>query len=206
MHLTYSNTQRFDNMPFHAYINLIAKGEKNYSHSFLKSEIAGTSPIFIITEKVKLGKMVDGILTSPDEVDPAENPQMFKQACKIASSIKVNFKGMIEQFKPQISYTADLSYKGLVLPVCGRLDWLLERQAVLDLKVTEAKTDKEFAAIIRHMGYGNQMFNYMGLAGVKVAYLMPYSTKANACLSVVKVEWTGGANSFWENSVIKFGK
>ncbi len=202
--LKYTNIQRFDNMPFENYLHLSSAEDKFYSHSFLKSEIAGQAPLFIASAKVKLGAMVDAILTSPDTVDPSK-PE-FKQACKIASAIKLSFKGILNQFEPQVSFSGQITFKGLVLNTCGRLDWLLPKIAPIDLKVTEAKTDKEFKKIIDFMGYDNQMFNYCGLSETKQAFILPYSTKANACLSVVKMEYSTSANEFWEKSVLKFGK
>ena len=205
--LTYTQIKRYDNMPFEQYLALMPQGERTYSHSFLKSEISGQSPLFVATERVKLGSLVDAILTSPDTVNPAD-PQ-FRVACKIASAIKAHFnKNGIDITKvltPQVSYLGKLAYRGLQMNVCGRLDWEIPNRAVLDLKVTAAKTDKEFAKIITYMGYPNQMFNYMGLSGTKVAYIVPYSTKANACLSIIRMEWSY-KNSFWESSVLKFGK
>lgn len=195
-------------MPFEQYLELALQGnlgQRTYSHSFLKREQSGQSPYMELTDKMRLGSMVDDILTSPETVNPAVNPEMFKRACKIASEIKKQFKGMLNSFVPQVSYTGQIIYKGIAMNVCGRLDWLLEKHAVIDLKVTDAKTDKAFAGVIDFMGYRNQMFNYCGLSQTKVAYIIPYSTKAGACLSVVKMEWNTGSNEFFENAVLKFG-
>lgn len=202
--LTYSNIQRIENLPFEKYLALSNDGERAYSHSFLKSEQSGVSPLFVASQKVKLGKMVDEILMSPETVNPAL-PE-FSEGRKIASAIKARFGKLIDNFVPQVSYTGQLSHKGLVMNICGRLDWELPKHSVIDLKVTDAKTDKEFAKIIEYMGYSNQMFNYRGLAGVENSFLIPYSTKAKACLSVVKIEWSQASKDFWKNAVIKFGK
>jgi len=178
--------------------------DRFYSHSFLKREQAGHSPYLEMTAKIKLGKMVDAILMSPDEVNPAE-PE-FKAGCIIASAIKVKFQNLIKNFIPQISYTGQLSYKGLVMNTCGRVDWELPKQAIIDLKVTDAKTDKEFAKVIEFMSYPNQMFQYRGLAGVAQSFIIPYSAKAKCCLSVVKMEYSPTQEEFFRNAVIKFGK
>ena len=204
--LTYSQITRHDNLPFEQYLEIALQGylgSRYYSHSFLKREVAGQSPYQEVTAKMKLGSLVDEILTSPETVNVTD--PNFKMACRIASTIKAKWGGLISQFVPQISYTGSLTYKGLALPVCGRLDWKLSTLSVIDLKVTDAKTDKEFAKIINHFGYDNQLFNYMGLSETKSGYIMPYSTKAEACLSVVKIERTL-INGFWQDSVIKFGR
>lgn len=199
--LTYTNIQRFENMPFNDYLIM---GERNYSHSFLKSEQSGTSPLFIPSNKVKLGKMVDSILMSPDEVDVSA-PE-FGPGKKIASKINYKFWHLIKNFVPQVSYIGQLSYRGITMNVCGRLDWELPNHSVIDLKVTDAKTDKEFAKVIEYMKYPNQMFNYRGLANVRQSFILPYSTTAKDCLSIVKLEYSPAAEKFWRDAVIKFGK
>jgi hypothetical protein len=196
--IQYTNIQRRLNIPFNEYQKF-----NGYSHSFLKSEINGVSPEFIASEKVKLGSLVDAILTQDDKVDYAD-PQ-FNVAMKIAIEIKDKFGVMIKQFVPQVSYTAMASYGGLQMPITGRLDWELPKHAVIDLKVTGAKTDKEFATLIALMGYDNQLFNYCKMAGVTKGYLMPYSTSAKKCLSVVSVPIMD-RNIFWESKILKFGK
>ena len=188
-------------MPFDSYLNL---GSSFFSHSFLKSEESGTSPLFVPSNKVRIGKMVDNILMSPDEVD-ITLPE-FSEGKKIARAIKIKFGNLISQFVPQVSYAAQLSYKGLVMDVCGRLDWELPNHAVIDLKVTDAKTDKEFAKIIEYMGYNNQMFNYRGLSQLRQSFILPYSTKANNCLSIIENKYSQSAEEFWKSAVLKFGK
>lgn len=193
----YRNIKRHLNIPFEDYLKL-----DGYSYSFLKREVNGVSPEFIGSDKVKLGSLVDAILTQDDRIE-YDDPQ-FNRAMKIAVEIKDKFGSMINQFMPQVSYTAIASYNGFNLPVTGRLDWELHSHAVIDLKVTGAKTDREFTALITHMGYNHQLFNYCRMANVKSGYLMPYSTTAKKCLSIVKFE-AGDTNPFWEEKIIKFG-
>lgn len=187
-----------------SYFSLYSGEDRYYSHSFLKREQNGISPHLEITAKIKLGKMVDAILMSPNEVDPSQ-PE-FKQACVIASAIKVKFGTLIKNFIPQVGYTAQMAYKGLLMNTCGRVDWLLEKHSIIDLKVTDAKTDAEFAKVCDYMGYPNQMFNYRGLAEVKQSFILPYSVKAKACLSVVKMEYSPTSEEFFRNAIIKFGR
>ena len=204
--INYSNITRYENMDAKDYFALYSAEDKYYSHSFLKREQSGQSPYLEITEKIKLGAMADNILTSPDTVNPALTE--FRAGRNIASRIKQHpvIGPLIPKFVPQVSYTGQIAYKGLVMNVCGRLDWEIPKICAIDLKVTAAKTNDEFAKLITYMGYDNQMFNYMGLSGTKAAFIIPYSTKTNACLRVIKFEWGIGVNKFWENSVIKFGK
>ena len=206
--ITYSNIQRFVDMPPQVYFALSEiEQDKFFSHSFLKNEKQGFAQKIDPTEKMKLGSLVDKILTESDKITGEEiNSKIFKPACVIASKIKKKFGDLIKNFEPQISYAGQADFKGIKLNVCGRLDWELPELAVIDLKITDAKSDAEFLKIVKHFGYDNQMFNYCGLSSTKQAFLMPYSTKANACLSIVKFEYSISANEFWQEKILLHGK
>lgn len=195
--ILYKNTQRFESIPFEQYLKL-----GGYSHSFLKSQKNGITPYFKMTDKIRLGSLVDALITQDDRFDFSD--QLAKDAMKISNQIKDTFGGMIELFKPQISYTSILEYCGLSMKVTGRLDWELPKHAVIDLKVTGAKSDKEFAAYIDHMGYKNQLWNYAKMGGFKKAYIVAYSAVAKKCLNVVSVP-IGDRNEFWESKILEFG-
>ncbi|MEK6885143.1 MAG: hypothetical protein AABY22_36265 [Nanoarchaeota archaeon] len=145
---------------------------------------------------------MDAILTQDDKIDFTD-PQ-FNMAMKIAVEIKDKFGSMISQFKPQISYTAIAEFNGFKMPVTGRLDWEFLPHAVVDLKVTGAKSDDDFKKFIEHLGYKNQLFHYCKMAGAKNGYIFPYSTTAKKCLSVVSIP-IGDRNEFWEEKILKFG-
>lgn len=195
--ISYNNTQRLENIPFEQYLKL-----GGYSHSFLKSQKNGISEYFNVTDKVRLGSLVDALLTQDDRFDFSD--PLAQQAIKIARSIKDQFGGMISLFKTQISYTSQLSLGAFSLNVTGRLDWELPKQAVIDLKVTGAKSDKEFKAYIDHMGYKNQLWNYAKMANVQRAYILAFSVPANKCLSIVSCP-VGDRNEFWESKIMEFG-
>lgn len=195
--IKFDNICEYKNIPFEQYTAL-----KGFSHSFLKSEINGVKPEFIMNDKIRLGSMVDAFLTQPEAVDFSS--PLFEQAREIASEIKKHFGFALPLLEPQLSYTADMCYQGLVLPVCGRLDWLLRGQADVDLKVTNVKTDAQFSALIKHMGYDNQQWNYARMAGVKKAYILPYSVPLKRCLNLHEVS-VGDRNDFWINKIMKFG-
>ena len=195
--ISYNNTQRHENIPFEQYLKL-----GGYSHSFLKSQRNGISPYFKVTDKVRLGSLVDALLTQDDRFDHSD--QLAPMAINIARQIKDTFGGMIQLFKPQISYTSELNFNGFNLNVTGRLDWELPKHAVIDLKVTGAKSDKEFAAYIDHMGYKNQIWNYAKMGGFKKGYILAYSVPMKRCLTIKSVE-IGDRNEFWESKIMEFG-
>lgn len=162
----------------------------------------GITPYFKVTDKIRLGSLVDALLTQDDKFDFSD--PLAKDAMRIASHIKSVFGGMIELFKPQISYTSKLQLGAFSMNVTGRLDWELPNHAVIDLKVTGAKSDKEFTAYIDHMGYKNQLWNYAKMGGFKKAYIVAYSATSKKCLNVVSVP-IEDRNEFWETSILNFG-
>lgn len=193
--ITYSNIVRQDNMPAEQYFKL-----GGYSHSFLKREKSGVIERFEPTSKMLIGSLVDKILTEPDNVD-ASDP-LYPKARKIAICIKNTFGDLISRFVPQVCFTADVNYNGLTMPTTGRLDWLLDRHAVIDLKITSAK---KLEPIVEHFGYRNQLWNYAKMAQVNKAYIIAYSDAIGECLPVFPVNVTSNYNPFWAKGVLKFG-
>lgn len=190
--IKFSNIKRFDNIPFEDYLKT-----PGYSYSFLKREINGSSPEFKMSDKVELGSLVDAILTQPDKVD-IYSPQL-KRAEKIADCLMVNFGSYIQHFESQVSMSCDMEFSGLKMPFRGRLDWGLRNIAVIDLKVTSATN---FRAVIDHMGYDNQLFGYCGAYGVKLGYILIYSSKSDK-YDLIQMPLNG--EEFWKEKIMKFG-
>ena len=155
----------------------------------------GTTPAFISTPKVELGKLVDAILTQPDDID-IYSP-LLKTAENIANVLTSNFD--IGKFESQVSLTCDMEYSGLKMPFRGRLDWGLKDIAVIDLKVT---AEKNLRAVINHMGYDNQLFGYCGAYGVKLGYILIYSSTTNK-YDLIQMPLNG--EQFWKEKILKFG-
>lgn len=199
--ITYTNIREFPATDFRAYLR--ADG---YSHSFLRYEKDGTIEYKEVTEKMLLGSMVDSLLTEPDRVRlDAANQHLFPAACEIASQVKALYGPIIAQFRAQVNYVGVMHCAGLSMNTKGRLDWLLPCFAVSDLKVTTAKNEDAMRALIKYMGYDNQLWHYCKMAGVTRGYIHAYSTTAKRCLRPLFVDCSGDTNEFWEGKVIKFG-
>lgn len=192
--LTYSNIKRYDNLPFDDYLKL-----GGYSHSFLKRERGGVAEDLTITDNIRIGALVDAILTEPAKVDMAS--PLYPVARDIAHAIKSKFGSLINQFEKQVSYTAEVTYQGFTMPVTGRLDFLLPKFAVVDLKVTRSVNLQD---LIDYMGYKNQMWNYCKMAGVNTAYLMIYSMPGKK-VEVIRLDCSSDENEFWQEKTLKFG-
>jgi hypothetical protein len=192
--LTYKNIQRHDDIDFKDYLKI-----GGYSHSWLKHQKNGICPPMYVTDNMKVGSLVDNILTEPKKADMSSP---FYPGCKdIAFRIKENFGDMIKAFQKQISYTADIQHKEWVMKTTGRLDFLLPKHCVVDLKCTQSKDVK---ALIAFMGYENQVWHYCKMAGVEKAYLMVYSIP-NKKTEIFYLDCSSNFNQFWANKVMDFG-
>lgn len=185
--------QQYLNLPFDEYLKLPGR-----STSFLKNEKNGVSPVFIKTDKVRVGSLVDAILTSPKEVDMRS--ELYPIARDIAAEIRLKFGDMFKQMIPQVSYTGIMAHSGISMPVKGRLDFLLPELAVIDLKVTYATNVPE---LIKFMKYAEQMHLYCGFAGVKKAYLIVYCVPKKIC-KVHAIDCSG-RSLWWEGKTFEFG-
>lgn len=192
--INYSNVSIVSNIDFSDYLKF-----EGYSHSFLKSESFGIAKEFNVTDKVIVGKLVDGILTEPETVDMMH--ALYPIAKEIAHSIKTSFGDLIKKFESQISFTADVEYEGFVMPTKGRLDYLLKDFAVIDLKVTFAKDVK---ALIEFMRYDNQLWHYCKAMNVNAAYLLIYSVPLKKT-QLIKIDVSQPVNEFWADKCLKFG-
>jgi len=170
-----------------------------FSHSFLKSERSGVAADILLTENIRIGKLVDGILTDPASVDMGD--PLYSIAREIVYFIEKQFGKLIKHFEPQVSYTAEMSYNGFTMFTKGRLDWLLKEQAVIDLKITRSKNVR---SVIDFMGYRNQLYHYVKLAQVEKAYLMVHSIPLRKT-ELLKVDCSGNENQFWQEKIIHFG-
>lgn len=193
--ISYTNIQRHDNIHFQDYLKF-----EGYSHSFLKHEQNGEKAEIDVTKQMMLGSMVDAILTdSPDKVDMSS--ELYVPGRNIALEIKNQFGDMIKGFDKQVSYTADVEFKGFKMRTTGRLDFLLPKIAVIDLKVTGAK---DVQSLIRFMGYGNQVWHYCKYAGVKKAYIMIYSIPLKKT-EIISIDCSQPVNEFWAGKILKLG-
>jgi len=192
--IKYTNIKCFENIPFEEYLKL-----EGYSHSFLKSNLNGSKQFFNVTDKVRIGSLVDNILTEPEKADMSS--EHYPAAKAIAYEIKKLFGDLIATAQKQLSYTAVLEMAGLSMLTTGRLDFLIPGFAVVDLKITN---EKNVDNLIEYMGYHNQLWHYSRLAKVKKAFLLFYCVPLKTVI-VRAVDVTNEENGFWINKVIDFG-
>jgi hypothetical protein len=193
--IEYTNIIQHDNIPFEDYLKL-----PGYSHSFLKRERFGVVEELTITENITIGKLVDGIITDPETVNMLD--PLYPTARAIAVEIKNTFGAVLPQFKKQLSYTADIVHNGFIMATTGRLDFLLPKHCVLDLKVTKSK---DVHGLIEYMGYKNQVWHYAKMAKVNDGYFMIHSIPLKKNF-LIPLDCRDNMNDFWADKIIKFGR
>lgn len=196
--IKYKNIQRFDDVEFSEYLKT-----PGYSNSFLKSEKYGISPQIVVTDNMKLGSMVDAIITEPHKVDV--NSSFYHSGREIAKIIMTDFGSLIDQLSKQVNFVGEICYSEngveYTMPTKGRLDFYVPKQAVIDLKVTNANN---ISSIVDFMGYDDQLWHYSRIGQVENAFLIVYSRKLRkANLFHVPVNYD---SKFWKEKTIKFGR
>lgn len=200
--IQYTNIQRYDRLAFGDYLRL-----PGYSHSSLKNTINGIKKHFDITDNVRVGALVDKILTEPESANMSD--PLYLPCRELAASIQSLYGNILKHLESQVSYTAEIVYQSLSLPVTGRLDYLLPSHAVVDLKVTFSR---DIDSLIDFMGYANQGWHYTRLAGVNDFYLMICMAKrlnnqiVPVDIIIRKVDVSDELNTFWVNNIIDYGK
>lgn len=206
--MTYTNITQIPNLAAQSYFDMPGY----YSHSWLKNQKGGISEYFPVTDKMKLGGLVDALLTQSAEVD--YNSPLITRALVIASSINKDYGWLISPKHGQVicqpSYTGEINVdvggSMFTMPVKGRLDWLLQDNGVvIDLKVTAAKDMKGFMYIIDKFGYKNQLWHYARLSGATKAYLLVYSDKVGRVIGLLEISVNELVNEFWFEAVKVFG-
>ncbi|MDQ3047668.1 MAG: hypothetical protein M3R27_08985 [Bacteroidota bacterium] len=193
--ITYSNFQREDGVDFQEYLKW-----PGLSHSFLKRERFGVTEALTMTDNIMIGKLVDGILTDPSTVNMLD--PLYPIARSISMEVKGSFGTILGRLKKQVSFRADVTCNGFTMPTKGRLDFLLEKFAVIDLKVTMMK---DVEGLIEFMGYKNQLWHYAKGTGLTNSYLMIHSIPLKKNF-MIHVDCSSNYNDFWAEKVINFGK
>lgn len=193
--ITYTDIKRYESLPFEEYLKL-----EGHSHSQLKREVNGISPVFDMTYNIRIGSLVDAILTDPSKADMTS--YLYPIARDIAGLIAKEFGPAIQHFQKQISFTGMVNYMNFKMPVTGRTDFILPQNAVIDLKVTKTK---EVRSVIKYMGYENQLWHYSKLAQVNTAYIMIYSIPKKTT-EIIYIDCSDTYNEFWAEKTLKFGR
>lgn len=193
--IKYLDIKRVDALDFDIYKNM-----PGYSFSFLKNEENGMPQEVKESFKIKVGKIVDAILTEDGNVDMT--CEEYPIARSIAIKIKEKFGAYIPKFDKQVSYMATMCYHNHYMPTRGRLDYLIPNVAVVDLKVT---FEKKWMELIKYMRYNDQQWNYANMAQVKRKFIMIHSVPLGTT-EMVDLGVVTPRNEFWESKVLKFGK
>ncbi len=180
-----------------------------FSHSSIKMMRNGVQRDFITTDKVRIGKIVDDILTNP-KVNHEDNP-LYNIARDIADKMIVEYGSLLKYAKYQSSYFGDMIdlESGLFIHIKGRPDCEFVKKIIIDYKVTDdAKNERDCHKLIEFMGYDNQLWNYGKLADADNHFLFIYSRKAKRTFTIKRLTTNLDrdlAENWWTNKILEHG-
>lgn len=192
--ITVRDIQRHEDLPFDQYLKLYG-----FSHSFFKRERGGVAEDMEVTDNMRLGSLVDAILTDPSAANMMDT--LYPAAKAIAAHIKQRFASLLLILSRQIAFTATMVDGDFSVRVKGRLDFLLEKIAVIDLKITQSK---DVHALVEFMGYKNQLWGYCKMAQVPDAFLLIYSVPLKQVF-ILHIDCKSNESAWWTDKITRFG-
>jgi hypothetical protein len=203
--MIYSNISKYSNLTFPQYlaikdVHFNQTGNTLHSHSSLKNMKDGIQqPYKSATPKMQIGTLVDEILTGSADV----NHPNYATAKAIALALRSRFGFAFDKMEKQVSYTATIEHDGLKLDVMGRPDYVLAKNAIIDLKISQVRTRQEASNIADHFGYDNALWHYGQMAGASKYYILVYCAKSGN-IEVIERECKG-AEGWWCDKVLLYG-
>lgn len=193
MSIEYKDRHLIEGMPFDKYIDLRAASFSGIRYGRFTGEQ---------TEKMKMGTMVDAILTEkPDSID------MFAPNYPIAKAIAASIREVIpvDSMMSQVVGTANACLQcedGVFsMPVKGRLDFLIPGRAVIDLKVSH---ERDIDRAINYFRYPDQLWHYAKLVKVDKAYLVVYKVRDKQV--IVRSMDVSEDSEFWKEAIVSQGE
>ena len=197
--MVYTDIQKIKPESFQDYLDI----DRHSFHSLLYAD----RPFSGVTNKMKIGKLVDAILTKQPPPTGYHSDEDYSAAKSIAKEISDKFgDSIIKNVECQAAFIGTINDGVFKLPVKGILVWYLEKKCVIDLKVTfnKVKDRNEALSFIRYMKYDYQIFNYMNLGECGMAYIMLHSVP-NKKTFFFSVSDFQDAESWWLEQVLKYG-
>jgi hypothetical protein len=131
------------------------------------------------------------------------NHPNYATAKAIALALRSRFGFAFDKMEKQVSYTATIEHDGLKLDVMGRPDYVLAKNAIIDLKISQVRTRQEASNIADHFGYDNALWHYGMMSGARKYYLLVYCAKSGN-IEVIERECKG-ASEWWSDKVLLYG-
>lgn len=161
--------------------------------SFSMIKNAGKPPIEP-TESMRLGTNVHEYLLKPETYDHS-NIAIVKP---IALALKKSIGDVLIQYlKPEVAITAEFEYNGFLLPWKGRVDLLLQKRLVIDIKVGTYDIHK----IKDYFEYPEQVSGYCAGGEARAGLICHYHTKKK---EVTIVNVPVGFN-WWHDKIVRYG-
>lgn len=181
--ITITNQRRYSRLEWDRYIALPGK-----SFSGLKNP----EPI-PFTPKMRLGKLVDQYLFTPDEY----KGEMRDVVKPLAMAVKSFLGSALDNATTQLAVTCDMTYEGLTMKYRGLIDLPVGKDLILDLKVSELDPVKA----INHFLYQYQISGYMMAYGAKRGMIMSINPKTKK-ISTLPIPLT---TDWWCHQILQWG-
>lgn len=144
------------------------------------------------TAKMGLGTAVHNYLLEPHLFDHSNT-----RAKKLAIELKKIIGTLLPFMEFEMSVTGSMEHQGFVMPWRGRIDALIRKKIVVDLKATEIDVRKG----IDFFGYQHPMTGYMAGAQTTTGYIIGINTKTQVTQTVPIIP----THAFWDKKIMEFG-
>lgn len=192
MNLEIKNQNLIPNVPFDDYIAL-----PYWSHSKIKSL---GKEIKAPTRRMNLGTYVHQYLLEPSMYDHS-NIQLVRP---LAVAIKNRLGALMKYTKPEITVTCEFHCNGFMLQYQGRIDLLVIKRLVLDIKVS----DMPLAKSIPYFDYDNAMSGYALATGAEAAIIIrisPKSIEKSPDNPIIEIANVPIKSDWWEYQIVQKG-
>lgn len=182
--ITITNQRRYTQLEWDQYVVLPGK-----SYSSLRNP----DPI-PFTSKMRLGKLVDQYLFTPNEY----KGEMRDVVRPLASAVRSFLGSALDHATPQLAVTCDMTYEGLTMSYRGLIDLPVGKDLIVDMKVSELDPVKA----IQYFRYDRQISGYMLAYGAKrgvVISINPKTKKISTLPIPLVTDW-------WEYQIKLWGK
>lgn len=182
--ISVTNRQIFKDIPFDEYRKI-----KGYSYSYLCNPDVNIP----MTPKMRLGKLVDQYLFTPNEY----SGEMQDVVRPLAVALKSMLGDALQYSTPQLTVTCDMTVQGLTMKYRGLIDLPVGKNLIVDLKVSEMPAHKSCA----WFRYDRQLSGYSlayGAANRILVSINPKTKKITTLPVQLVTDW-------WEFQVLQYG-
>lgn len=146
-----------------------------------------------MTNKMRIGSLVDKYLFTPDQY----KGEMRDMVRPLAQAVKSFLGSALDNAKPQLAVTCNMTYEGLTMPYRGLIDLPVGKNLIVDLKVSELDPVKA----IQYFRYDWQLEGYRMAYGAKNCVLISINPKTKK-ITTLPVQ---SSQDWWCHQILTHG-